>query len=130
MNENELDILERREKEIESEKREVVGKIEKRDPNYMYYVDSEGNVLKSRKGGPRKKSKKKKKEKPLEKEYHSVDINLPKLMFSSYVSNGFKKIGKFSNNSGYLFVHKALIGREFKVILIPKTEWGRNAKKS
>ena len=130
---NDLDILEQKSKELEEPKKEsedtperiVIGNLtEQKDPKYIYFIDSGGAITKMKKGGKKGKRKRRpRRDIPLMEKYQNVNISIPKLLFSSYIPNGYKKVGKFSDHSGYLFVHKDLIGKEFKLIMIPKEEW-------
>ena len=121
---NEKSIEEQREEllpslETNEKNEEIVMDVKiKRDKGYLYYLSSEGKLVR------KKRAKRGKNKTPKIKEkLTNVNINVPKVMLNGYVHYGFKRVGRASKNSGYIWFPKELIGKEFKVILIPKDEW-------
>jgi len=120
---NEKSIEEQREEllpnvKINEKEEEIIGPKIERDKRYFHYINSEGHVVR-KKRKPRGKNKTPK----IQEKLTNVNINIPKFMLNGYYHHGFKKVGRASKNSGYIWFPKELIGKEFKVILIPKDEW-------
>jgi len=96
----------------------------KKHDGYWYYIDRFGNVCR-KKVEDRKKVRKRRvvKKKQIINYFDKIDLTLPRICFSGWVSNRFKKVRRAGKTSGVIGVPQILVGKEFQVILIPKEDW-------
>ena len=88
--------------------------IQNKDPNYLYYVDKEGNLCKKKKEGLKHVVNKTKR-----KVYQTVDLTIPRVVTQGEIFIKEKVVRKFGEG-GMIHMPKALVGKKFKVILVPK----------
>ncbi len=102
------------------EKREILHKeVVKKDPNYFYFIDSEGNVCRKARSSKRKVMAKKQ----IINYFDKVNLTVPKIMVDGYVSKKFKTVRRTGPNGGMIWVPPVFVGKTFQVILIPKEDW-------
>lgn len=86
-----------------------------REPGYLYYLDKDGNVKRIKKTGKRKR----KKEVRIQP-FRFMGTRVPKYMIDCYVSPGFREVRDLGAGSAYVAIPKSLIGKRFRVILVPE----------
>jgi len=86
-----------------------------KDPNCLYYIDSEGNVCKTIKKGSKHDVRKK------IKTFDDVNLTLPKILLNAHISKKIRTVRKMGNG-GMIHFPSRFVGRRFKVILIPENE--------
>lgn len=104
----------------EKPKKEIISQnlIEKKDPKYIYYFDKDGNACRKLRTYTKRKQPK-----PITNYFNEINLTLPKVIVNGFVSTKFKKVTKTGPNGGMIWLPATLVGREFKVILIPKEDW-------
>jgi len=96
----------------------------KKDEGYWYYIDRFGNVCRKKLSDRKKPRKpKEKKKKQIINYFDKIDLTLPRMAFSGWASNSFKKVRQAGKTSGVIGVPRILVGQEFQLILIPKEDW-------
>lgn len=109
------ELLEEKESEVE-----VLGDgVIKKDPNFFYFINTDGKVCRK----PRTSNKKKASKKTMINYFDKLDLSVPRILLSGWVSKKFKTVRRTGPNGGYIWVPPTLIGKTFQVILIPKEDW-------
>ena len=86
--------------------------VDKLDPQYLYFLDSDGNLRKRKKGGAHKKTKKSR-----ERVFTDLNLTIPKILLKAYISRE-KQVIKYGTGA-MMSMPKHLIGFRGRVILIP-----------
>ena len=92
--------------------------IENKDPRYFYFINKEGGV-----GRRLRETARTRKKKEMINYFDKIDLSVPKVLLSGYVSKKFKTVRRTGPNGGMIWVPPSLIGKAFQVILIPKEDW-------
>ena len=110
--------------EVVEEKREVIAKgaVAKKDPKYFYFINKEGDLCKSPRVYRGSKTKTAKKAQIINY-FDKVNLTVPKVMVDGYVSKKFKTVRTHGYNGAMIWVPRALLGKTYQVILIPKDDW-------
>ena len=87
--------------------------VDKLDPQYLYFLDSEGTLRKRKKGGTQRKN-----QKPRKQIFTDLNLTIPKVLLKAYIS-GEKRVIKYGNSGAMISMPKSLIGFKGRVILIP-----------
>ncbi len=104
----------------EPDTKEILSKeVVKRDPNYFYFIDSDGNVCRKARSSKRKTIVKKQ----IINYFDKVNLTVPKVMIDGYISKKFKTVRRTGPNGGMIWVPPIFVGKTFQVILIPKEDW-------
>jgi hypothetical protein len=90
------------------------GAVKSLDPQYLYFLDSEGNLRKKKKGGKRKKTKAK-----VDRVFTSLNLTVPKILLRGLISRREKKVIKYGSSGAMISMPKFMIGMKGKVIFIP-----------
>ena len=90
----------------------------KKDSKFFYFIDSEGNVCKQKRG-----KKKFRKKKTIINYFDKFNLGIPKVLLNGYVSKKFKTVRRIGKNGAYIWFPPSLIGKTFQVILVPKEDW-------
>lgn len=85
-----------------------------REPGYLYYVDSKGNVSRTKKTGPRRSFFKR-----ICQPFNFMKTKIPRILLDCYVSKDIQIVRK-DTTKAFVAVPRKLIGKKFKVILIPE----------
>ena len=93
----------------------VSNAVKEKDPKYLYYVDSYGNVARKLKLGS--KRKKKTKREPI---FNLTNLTIPKALVQGYVSRKEKRVIAYGSSGAMISMPKDMIGKEGIVIIIPK----------
>ena len=86
--------------------------VDKLDPQYLYFLDSEGTLRKRKKGGTQRKKQKSK------QIFTDLNLTIPKILLKAYISKE-KRVIKYGKYGAMISMPNRLIGFKGRVILIP-----------
>jgi len=83
------------------------------DKKYLYFIDSNGNVNRTKKGSlPRKKGKK-------NKVFSELNLTIPRALVKAYISNKEKRVIAYGNSGAMISMPNWTIGMKGRVIILP-----------
>lgn len=87
-----------------------------KEPGYLYYFDKNGNAYRVKKTGERKRNKSFRRS-----AFNFLGIHIPRVLLNCYVSNNLRTVRKYGGCVGVTLSNgKELLGKKFRVILIPE----------
>jgi len=95
----------------------------KKGDGYYHYIDRFGNVCRKKFADRKKPKKRAANKKQIINYFDKIDLTMPRICLSGWVSNKFKRVRKAGKTSGVIGVPVCLVGKEFQIILIPKEDW-------